>query len=256
MRPSLFAALLMLVAVPATLAQMQEELRGYRADADAARAEMTQVIAGVVEGTNAFRKKNDLRQIKTNDQLTATAQAFAEYMAKELTYGHEADGRTPAQRAEAQKYDYCIVLENIAFSFKSRGYETAPLTESFVQGWIDSPPHRKNMLDPDVTEIGVGVARSENGVYFGVQMFGRPKSAAINIKVENKSRQAISYSIGDERFDLPPRTIRTHGVCRPPTIAFDVPQGSALPPAEKLSPTKATTYTVTTNGGSVEIRAS
>jgi hypothetical protein len=112
-----------------------------------------------------------------------------------------------------------------------------------------------NMLDPDITEIGVGVARSENGVYFGVQVFGRPKSAAINIKIENKSRQPISYTLGDEKFDLPPRAIRTHGLCRPPTIQFDVPAGSTLPPPEKRSPTKATTYTVTSRGDGVEVRA-
>ncbi len=247
----------LLLLMPAIArAEMERELRGYRADADAVRADLGKVVPGIVEGTNAFRKERDLPELKVDEKLAATAQAFADYMAKNLTYGHEADGRSPAERAEAQKYDYCIVLENIAFLFQSNGYKTETLTPRFVQGWIDSPPHRKNMLDPDITQIGIGVARSENGVYFGVQMFGRPKSMMISVKVENKSRQTITYTLDDESHKLAPRTIRTHGACRPPTIKFNVPEGSTLPPAEKLAPKQATTFTVVPKGDAVEIRAS
>ena len=39
-----------------------------------------------------------------------------------------------------------------------------------VDGWMNSPGHRKNILTPDFTHIGVGVHR-ENGRNYAVQLF-------------------------------------------------------------------------------------
>ena len=44
------------------------------------------------------------------------------------------------------------------------------------------------MLDADATETGISVARSEHtGYYYAVQMFGRPKSDAIEFQISNRS---------------------------------------------------------------------
>ena len=40
----------------------------------------------------------------------------------------------------------------------SSGFTPKELADGFLEGWKQSPGHRKNMLDPDVTQIGVGVA--------------------------------------------------------------------------------------------------
>ena len=88
-----------------------------------------------------------------------TAQAFADYMARTDRYGHTADGNQPSDRAKARGYDYCIVLENIAYAFNSEGFTGEKLAGQFVTGWQNSPGHRRNMLDPDVTETGVAVLK-------------------------------------------------------------------------------------------------
>ncbi|HEY4261398.1 MAG TPA: CAP domain-containing protein, partial [Schlesneria sp.] len=90
-----------------------------------------------------------------------------------------------------------------------------------TEGWKHSPGHRKNMLDRDVTETGVAVAWSkETGHYYAVQMFGRPKSLAIEFQIANEAGASVQYQIDEHTFSLPPRLIRTHHICRPVPITF------------------------------------
>ena len=106
--------------------------------------------------------------------------------------------------------------ENIAYQFKTTGFDTAELAKQFFEGWKNSPPHRENMLDPDVTETGVALAQSEQtGVFYAVQMFGRPKSMQIEFSIQNPTEQEVRYRIGSRTFVLPPRYTRTHTRCRP-----------------------------------------
>lgn len=173
----------------------------------------------VVERTNAFRKAQGLEPVSANAKLAEAAQRFARFMAESGKYGHGADGRRPPERAAAQGYEYCIVSENIAWQYRSSGYaEAGALAAELVEGWRNSPEHRKNMLDGAVTETGVGVARADSGRYFAVQMFGRPESAAIRFSVRNRSGAPVDYRAAGRDFSLPPRALRTHQVCRPTEV--------------------------------------
>ncbi|HMO27065.1 MAG TPA: CAP domain-containing protein, partial [Tepidisphaeraceae bacterium] len=204
--------------------------RDLRADEDAARADVQAVAQQIVERTNAFREQQEQSTLQVNDRLTSAAQSFAEFMARTHEYSHTADGRQPAERATAARYEHAIIAENIAFHFSSRGFETDALAKQMTQGWIDSPGHRKNMLDPDVTEIGVGVARSENGVYYGVQLFGRPKSMQITIRITNRSERLLKYTIDDETFEIDSLIERRHVRARPGVLKFtNLPPGSQTP---------------------------
>lgn len=183
--------------------------------------DLAKLSEAIVERTNEFRKSEGKSPATMNETLRKTAESFAQYMAKTNRYGHTADGNQPSQRAANQGYEYCIVSENIAYQFDSTGFTGDELVKKFVTGWKESPGHRKNMLDGDVTETGVGIARSdETGYYYAVQMFARPKSAAIDFAVENRSKKTIEYTVGEERFSLPPRAIRRHTRCRSGEISF------------------------------------
>ena len=118
-----------------------------------------------VEETNAFRKAQRLDPVTTSKPLEDAAREFARFMARTGKYGHNADGRRPVERATAQGYDYCIVSENIAYLYRSSGYDAATLAGEMVEGWKNSPEHRKNMAEPAVTQIGVGIAQGEAGRY-------------------------------------------------------------------------------------------
>ena len=46
-------------------------------------------------------------------------------------------------------------------------------------GWTTSPPHRRNLLDGELTEVGIATAYSaRSDRYYAVQLFGRPRSMA------------------------------------------------------------------------------
>jgi uncharacterized protein YkwD len=201
-----------------------ESVSGAAAPSKAPVPDLDKVAKLILEKTNAFREKEGRQPVKSNEKLKEAAQYFAEYMARTGKFSHTADGQRPSDRVKKHGYDYCIVAENIAYVFDPAGFTAESLADKFVVGWENSPHHRRNMLDRDVMQLGVGVARSEKtGYYYAVQDFGRPKSAAIEFKIENHSTATIQYKIGDQTFELPPRYIRTHERCRPGGVTFEWP---------------------------------
>jgi uncharacterized protein YkwD len=195
-----------------------QELGPYRPQE---RPVLEEVEKLIVEQTNTFREDHDLQPLETHDLLHKTASEFADYMARKDRYGHQADGRSPAQRAEQHEYPLCLIAENIAYSFGTEGFQTEELTSQTVKGWIDSPPHRRNMLNEHVTDIGVAVAQSEQtGVFYAVQMFGRPRSEAIRFAITNSAEQTVTYMLADQQHSLPPRYTRVHEMCIPHSLAL------------------------------------
>jgi uncharacterized protein YkwD len=187
--------------------------------------DLTETARLVFEGTNTFRREKSQPELKNDPRLTAAAQGFAEFMTRTDKYGHDADGSQPAERAKRHDYDFCIVTENIAYEYNSAGYTTGALARVFLDGWKKSPGHRKNMLDPDVKDAGMAVAHSEkSGKYYGVCVFGRLKSAAIEFRIVNEAGAKVEYHLGDETLTLEPRYTRTHQVCRPTELKFTWPE--------------------------------
>jgi uncharacterized protein YkwD len=141
-------------------------------------ADIVAVERAIVEGTNRFRHEQGVGSVRPDSMLDRTAHEFAEYLARTDRFDHEADGRTPAIRARAHGYDYCLVAENIAYQFDSRGFTTPVLARELVEGWKDSPGHRRNMLDARAVDTGVAVVQSRHsGRFYAVQMFGRRRAA-------------------------------------------------------------------------------
>jgi uncharacterized protein YkwD len=230
------AVAILLVCVAATQAQTPP-----------AGPDLDQVARQIVDRTNRFRQEQQRPPLTVNDKLAATARAFAAWMAATDMYGHEADGRQPADRAKAHGYDYCLVAENIAYAWRTMGFTTEELVAQFVGGWEKSPGHRKNMLDPDMTETGVGVARSaDTGLYYAVQLFGRPKALKIEFRVTNRAGVAVKYKVGDQVYESQPRTIMTHEVCRPEEVALLTGNGTA---AATVRPANGERYTIVRTDG-------
>jgi uncharacterized protein YkwD len=190
------------------------------------RPDLSRVEALVIEGTNDFRRKEQRVQVTRDARLEDAARDFAAFMARTDKFSHEADGSTPSARARSHGYDFCLVSENIFYQYGSAGFETADLARRFVEGWKNSPGHRKNMLEPDVIHTAVAVAHGAvKGVqrYYAVQMFGRPRSAAVVFSVSNTSPVPVEYRVGDRPFVVQPRSIRTHTECSAQALAFDLP---------------------------------
>ena len=102
-----------------------------------------------------------------NAALEQAALAHADDMAAKNYFSHTSqDGRTLRERIDATGYSWSTIGENIA-----AGQATA---EIVVQGWIDSPGHCRNIMNPAFRELGVGYTPASGGTYrtYWVQNFG------------------------------------------------------------------------------------
>jgi uncharacterized protein YkwD len=210
--------------------------------AEAQSPDLAVAVEHLISRTNAVRHQEGRPPVAPNPQLTATAQDFAAFMAHTGQLSHTADGQTPEARAKAHGYDPCLIAENIASQHHPAGFTTEALAEGFFQGWQQSPDHRKNLLDPAVTETGVGVAqREQTSAYDAVQLFGRPLSQQISFQLTNHTDTAIMYAVDGQPFPLPPRTTRTHQQCRPPEVIFQWPSTQEQ---TTVHPTHGERYTI------------
>lgn len=183
-----------------------------------------EVARRVAALTSEFRSQEGRGKLATSPQLTAAARYFAEYLGRAEQFTHEADGSTPIARAQQHGYDSTCVWENIAHRFSTSAPAPGELAQIFVEGWKQSPPHRRNMLEPDATETGMAVAPGKEGNYYAVQVFGRPGSQVIEFTIINRTSSAMSYRLGITTFPLDPMQTRTHKQCRAEELIFNFPR--------------------------------
>jgi uncharacterized protein YkwD len=104
--------------------------------------------------------------------LAGVALGHASDMAEHDYFEHQdLAGRSPADRVRAVGYPEKLVGENIAYGPKS--------AEEVVQGWLDSPGHCENIMDPRFAEMGIAYAAgrsSKRGLYW-VQLLAAPRPA-------------------------------------------------------------------------------
>jgi uncharacterized protein YkwD len=215
----------------------------------AQRPDLGRVEDIIVGRTNDFRREQGLQPVASDAKLEAAARYFAQYMARTERYGHQADGKEPADRATRHGYDYCLVAENISYQYSSEDFATTGLALRYVEGWKKSPGHRKNMLSPHAIDTGVAVARGESGRYYAVQMFGRRKSAGVEFRITNAARDTVRYEVGGEVFTLSPGSARVHTHCTPDELVLLAGK------RPKATPRNGDRITVVREAGGLTLRA-
>ncbi|MGN0691828.1 MAG: CAP domain-containing protein [Oscillospiraceae bacterium] len=107
----------------------------------------------VLELINKERAANGIEPLALNDTLAEAAQLRADECAS--VYSHtRPDGRSCFTVLDDYGISYSCAGENIAY-----GYTSA---EAVVRGWLDSSPHRKNILSEKYTETGIGYDPTTN----------------------------------------------------------------------------------------------
>lgn len=189
----------------------------------------------IVEMTNEFRREHKLAELKPDPTLAKAAREFARFLAASTIFSHEADGRRPSDRIKAAGYAACTTAENLAWLLDSRGFETRDLAFRMVDGWKNSPPHRKNLMLEHVTETGVAIHKVTGAEkYVSVQLFGRPLSMQYQVEVENRAGRKVAYTLGGKRLEAEVNTLVRHTVCDPGEIVFEVKPGGLLAKAETM----------------------
>lgn len=114
----------------------------------------------MVEAVNSERRANGLPPFAVDDQLTLLARRHSEDMVARGYFDHVTpEGITLRDRLAREGIAAQWVGENIQRN--SRPGEEA--VAYAIQWFMQSTPHRKNILHEHYTHMGVGVARDENG---------------------------------------------------------------------------------------------
>lgn len=117
--------------------------------------------------TNDHRVTNGRAVLAAKTAMTTIAQDWAEHMASTGKLVHRADisAGLPSGWSSAG--------ENIAYNCQATGG-----AEKLVAQWIASSGHNENMLNPNFTHLGVGVAKDSRGCTWGVQVFAKYNTTA------------------------------------------------------------------------------
>ena len=150
----------------------------YFASETAGLQDLEAVRAEMLARVNAARRSAGLAPLKRCVDLDLAAQAHARDLLERGYYSHRSpEGSTPSSRARAAGYPSDQVAENL--------HERTGPIELIVKDWLNSPGHRRNILNPDATELGIGLALGSGygrdpGSYrvVWVQSFGRRTEAA------------------------------------------------------------------------------
>jgi uncharacterized protein YkwD len=105
---------------------------------------------------SGYRGNNGLGAVTLDPELMKLAADQARTMAAKDKLDHDV-GRPFQDRIQRSGFDAAVAVENIG-----AGYHT--LAEAF-SGWRDSPPHRANMLNGNVTKMGIAAAYAPQSKY-------------------------------------------------------------------------------------------
>jgi uncharacterized protein YkwD len=118
----------------------------------------------LLDATNRERAAAGLQSLKWDDALAAAAREHNQLMVRENVLSHRLPGEPSLEQRIAQAgAKYAMVAENVAIG---------PNPEEIHEGWMHSPGHRRNILNGELTAIGIAVTRGTNGL-FAVQDFSR-----------------------------------------------------------------------------------
>ncbi len=156
----------------------------------------------IIKLTNDIRASLGVNVLKKNSLLTQAAFKKAEDMLLNQYFAHVGpDGKGLATWLKIVGYNYASAGENLAMGFAN--------SEDVVNGWVRSSTHYANLVDPDFSEIGVGMASGpykNNDTTFVAQYFGAPNVfLAVNqeekevlVIEEEKAKEEVGSEIFEE----------------------------------------------------------
>ena len=117
----------------------------------------------LLDELNVDRKEAGVPPLEWDERLAKAAREHSKLMAESNQLGHVLQGETSvAERLAATGVHFNRSGENV-------GYNST--FDDITNAWMHSPPHRENMLTPDYNVVGIGVAKNDDGIYFGTQDF-------------------------------------------------------------------------------------
>ena len=142
---------------------------------------------------NRERAAQGLAQLRWDNALANAARKHAQLMAERNTLSHQFPGEAALQdRARVAGARFTEIAENVAEGASA---------DVIHASWMHSPPHRANLLDPELTAIGIavvgtasrdGVGRGGAGMLFAVQDFSQSVASLSLVEQEQQGAAALA----------------------------------------------------------------
>src|SRR5262249_38339891 len=142
------------------------------------------------EAANRERSAQGLSALRWDAALAAAARPHAERMATQNPRSHQLPEELPLEeRARQAGARYSVIAENVA---------EGPSAEEIHSSWMHSPPHRANLLDRELTAVGIAVVsiadrRTGGAMRFAVQDFSQ---SVASLSLEQQERQVSAQLAG------------------------------------------------------------
>jgi len=137
--------------------------------------------AKIIELTNSDRQQAGLQNLKENQDLDLAAQLKLDDMINNNYFSHVSpQGVSPWYFVKKAGYTYSAAGENLALNFSE--------PDQVEQAWMNSTEHRKNILNPKFTEIGIAQKETiYNGqrTNFIVEYFAEPENLLASARANN-----------------------------------------------------------------------
>ena len=117
---------------------------------------------------NRERERIGLTQLSWDDRLAGLARQYSEKMARENFFDHiDSQGNDVVARARQNRIRGWNKIGENLFTCSP----TDELARLSVKGWMHSPTHRDNILDPEWRDTGIGIAYARNGEVYITEVF-------------------------------------------------------------------------------------
>lgn len=140
----------------------------------------TKIERYILKYVNKSRRKRGKSFLKSNKGLKRVARNHSRHMAKKGKIWHGKGVHIAKENISYKKgflgfieslfssYSYSSGGENVAMTSSRKSSES--IAKSFHKMWMKSPGHKRNILDPKFSLIGIGVKKGRKG-YFATELF-------------------------------------------------------------------------------------
>lgn len=162
----------------------------------------------IIKLTNEERVNLGIPALATNELLTKAAFAKGRSIIESQTFQHDIGDRKFSNWVKDVNYKYVYVGENLALDFTT--------SEGTIKAWLNSPSHKKNLLNDKFKEVGIAVIEDQfqgKNTILIVQIFGTqiiaPNSQVIAqneieinpIKTENNLSQSKNIGLSPVMYE-------------------------------------------------------
>ena len=165
------------------------------------RAQTSAADRTLLDAANRDRAAAGLQPLRWDPALATAAHQHALRMAKANTLSHQLPGESPMQdRARHAGARFSLIAENVALG---------PSVSGLHLQWMNSPPHRANLLDKDLNSVGISVVQSGQ-TFFAVEDF----SNAVPVTSLHEQEQQLSSQLAKHGLSNVSATPEARKTCK------------------------------------------